>query len=125
MLCMILYIFFKITLDHRYLWSINNLNSCTFLMIPFEPDCFKYWSVTLFSSVTVIRSLVAQQSISSIFLIPPSPFKIINDTGSSGASVSSFAAPFLPGNQLLYIILPLLRHHLYLVLEDQISQRQI
>ena len=49
-------------------------------MTPEAPLLFNRPSSTNFSSNTVHRSLVAQQSMSLMLLLPPSPFTIFGDT---------------------------------------------
>ena len=62
---------------------------------PVAPVAFNSASSTLSTSITVQRSLVAQQSTSEIFFFPPSPLVIAALTSSSGpAARVSFPASF-------------------------------
>lgn len=83
--------------------SIDNLYALSFFTIPLESVCFRSSSRTFSGFATVIRSLVAQQSTSTIFFFPPRPLVISSLTGSpevAAAAPAVFPASFLHLHQL-------------------------
>lgn len=108
-------IFFQLRLDNSYMRSIDNLYALSFFTIPLESVCFRSSSRTFSGFATVIRSLVAQQSTSTIFFFPPRPLVISSLTGSpevAAAAPAVFPLLFLHLHQLLYKALSLY-HHLH------------